>query len=242
MTYSIVARCPQTGQYGVGVATYSPLVGSAVPLVVGGRGAVAYQLVASPIHRALAGQLLATGASAAGVLAELSVKDPYWQSRQVTLVDVLGGVAGFTGANAPKQCGHKLGDGFAVAGNVLTETCLDDTWREFSSTLDSGLSLAERLLRGLEAGARSGGQPEGLTSAAVLVQGAEPFPIVDLRVDVHDAPVKELRRIWEFVRPLQGYYLQRKTDPAGLPRWWQKRMEAVPGWKPNHLIKVVPQQ
>lgn len=242
MTYSIVARCPGTGQYGVAVATYSPLVGSVVPLVVGGKGAVAYQLVASPIHRALAGQLLATGASAVGVLAELSAKDPYWQSRQVTLVDVLGGVAGFTGANAPAHHGHKLGNGFAVAGNVLTGTCLDDTYREFSSTQGSDLTLTERLLRGLEAGARSGGQPEGLTSAAMVVQGAEPFPVVDLRVDVHDAPVKELRRIWEFVRPLQGYYLQRKTDPADLPRWWQKRMEMIPGWKPNHLMQVVPQQ
>jgi uncharacterized Ntn-hydrolase superfamily protein len=242
MTYSIVARCPRTGQYGVAVATYSPLVGSVVPLVVGGKGAVAYQLVSSPIHRALAGQLLATGASAAGVLAELSAKDPYWQSRQVTLVDVLGGVAGFTGANAPAHYGHKLGNGFAVAGNVLTATCLEDTYREFSSTQDSDLTLAERLLRGLEAGARSGGQPEGLTSAAMVVQGVESFPIVDLRSDVHDTPVKDLRRIWEFVRPLQGYYLQRKTDPAGLPRWWQKRMEVVPDWKPNHLIQVVPQQ
>lgn len=242
MTYSIVARCAGTGQYGVAVATYSPLVGSVVPLVVAGRGAVAYQVVASPIHRALAGQLLATGASAEGVLAELAAKDPHWQSRQVTLVDVLGGVAGFTGANAPVHCGHKLGAGFAVAGNVLTETCLDDTWREFSATRDSGLPLVERLLRGLEAGARSGGQPEGLTSAALLVHGHEPFPLVDLRVDVHDAPVKELRRIWEFVRPLQPYYQQRKTDPTGLPRWWQKRMELVPGWKPNHLVKAVPQQ
>ncbi|MBS0521793.1 MAG: DUF1028 domain-containing protein [Proteobacteria bacterium] len=242
MTYSIVARCPRTGQYGVGVATYSPMVGAAVPLVVSGRGAVAYQVIASPIHRAMAGQLLASGASAAGSLAELAAKDPYWQSRQVTLVDMFGGVAGFTGANAPAHCGHKLGDGFAVAGNVLTEVCLEDTWREFSATQESDLPLAERLVRALEAGARSNGQPEGLTSAALLVHGSEPVPLVDLRVDVHDTPVKELRRIWEFVRPLQGYYLQRKTDPTGLPRWWQKRMEAVPGWKPNHLVKVVPQQ
>ncbi|MFZ5782855.1 MAG: DUF1028 domain-containing protein [Pseudomonadota bacterium] len=242
MTYSIVARCPRTGQYGVAVATYSPMVGSTVPLVVAGRGAVAYQVVASPIHRALAGQLLATGASADGVLAELAAKDPFWQSRQVTLVDAFGGVAGFTGANAPLHCGHKLGAGYAVAGNVLTETCLDDTWRAFSATQDSDLPLAERLLRGIEAGARSGGQPEGLTSAALLVQGHEPFPEVDLRVDVHDTPVKELRRIWEFVRPLLPYYLQRKMDPAGLPRWWQKRMELAPGWKPNHLVQVVPQQ
>ena len=242
MTYSIVARCPRTGQYGVAVATYSPLVGSTVPRVVAGRGAVAYQVVASPVHRDLAAQLLATGASATGVLAELAAKDPHWQSRQVTLVDMLGGVAGFTGAAAPMHCGHKLGNGFAVAGNVLTASCLDDTWQEFSATQDSGLSLAERLVRGLEAGARSGGQPEGLTSAALLVHGTEPFPVVDLRVDVHDAPVKELRRIWEFVGPLAPYYQQRKTDPTGLPRWWQKRMELVPGWKPNHLVKVVPQQ
>lgn len=242
MTYSIVARCPRTGQYGVGVATYSPLVGSTVPLVVGGRGAVAYQLVASPIHRALAGQLLATGASADGVLAELAIKDPHWQSRQVILVDALGGAAGFTGANAPAHCGHRLGPGFAVAGNVLTATCLDDTWCAFESTATSDLPLAERLMRGLEAGARSGGQPEGLASAALLVQGGEPFPLVDLRVDLHDAPVKELRRLWQFMRPLESFYLQRKTDPTGLRRWWQERMELVPGWKPNHLVKVVPQQ
>lgn len=242
MTYSIAARCPRTGQFGVGVATYSPMVGSSVPLVVSGRGAVAYQVVASPIHRAMAGQLLATGASAAGALAELAAKDPFWQSRQVTLVDMFGGVAGFTGANAPPHCGHRLGDGFAVAGNVLTEVCLDDTWNEFSATQDSDIPLAERLMRALEAGARSGGQPEGLTSAALLVHGSEPVPLVDLRVDVSDTPVKELRRIWEFIRPLAGFYLQRKTDPTGLPRWWQKRMELVPGWKPNHLVKVVPQQ
>ena len=242
MTYSIVARCPRTGQYGVAVATYSPLVGSVVPLVIGGKGAVAYQLVGSPVHRALAGQLLATGASATSVLAELSTKDPYWQSRQVTLVDAMGHVAGFTGANAPAYHGHRLGSGFAVAGNVLTETCLDETYAAFNSTQDMDLPLVERLLRGLEAGARSGGQPEGLTSAAMIVHGTEPFPLVDLRVDVHDTPVKELRRIWEFVQPLQGYFLQRKGDPAGLPRWWQKRMEMVPGWKPNHLVRVVPQQ
>ena len=242
MTYSIVARCPRTGQYGVAVATYSPISGTVVPLVVSGRGAVAYQATSSPTHRDLAGRLLATGGSAAGVIAELAVKDPYWQRRQVVLVDTFGGVAGFTGPNVPAHCGHKLGDGFAAAGNVLTTVCLEDTWREFSATQDSDLPLAERLVRALEAGARSNGQPEGLTSAALLVHGTEPAPLVDLRVDVHDTPVKELRRIWEFVRPLEGFYLQRKINPIDLPRWWQKRMELVPGWKPNHLVEVVPQQ
>jgi uncharacterized Ntn-hydrolase superfamily protein len=161
MTYSIVARCPRTGQYGVGVATYSPMVGAGVPLVVSGRGAVAYQAVSSPIHRDVAGRLLATGMSAAGVIDELAAKDPYWQSRQVVLVDTFGGVAGFTGANAPAHCGHKLGDGFAMAGNALTAVCLEDTWREFSATQDSDLPLAERLIRALEAGADRTANPRG---------------------------------------------------------------------------------
>jgi uncharacterized Ntn-hydrolase superfamily protein len=242
MTYSIVARCPRTGQYGVGVATYSPVVGSNVPQVVSGRAAVAHQCVASPTYRALATQWLVEGMSAEAVIARLAAEDPYWQNRQVILVDTKGDVAGFTGSKAPVHAGHHLGAGFACAGNVLTETCLADTVAEFSATQGSDLPLAERLMRALEAGARSNGQAEGLTSAALLVHGAEPFALVDLRVDVHDTPVKELRRVWSFMAPLQDYYLRRKTDPTGVPRWWQARMDAVPGWKPNHLVKVVPQQ
>ena len=242
MTYSIVARCPRTGQYGVAVSTYSPVVGSNVPLVVGGRAALAYQCVASPPFRALAGKLLGEGMSGEEVFARVAKEDAHWQSRQLIAVDSKGVAAGFTGARAPVHAGHKLGDGFACAGNVLTPTCLDDTFNEFSATQGSDLSLSERLVRALEAGARSNGQEEGLTSASLLVYGSEDFPLEDLRVDVHDTPVKELRRVWEFMQPLEAYYVQRKTDPSGLPRWWQKRMERVPGWKPNHLIKVVPQQ
>jgi hypothetical protein len=83
---------------------------------------------------------------------------------------------------------------------------------------------------------------EGLTSAGLLVHGAEEFPLVDSRVDMHDTPVKEMRRLWQFMALLQDFYVRRKTNLTGLPRWWQKHMEVVPGWKPNHLIKVVPQQ
>jgi uncharacterized Ntn-hydrolase superfamily protein len=242
MTYSITARCPRTGDYGVAVATYSPVVGSNVPLVVAGHGAVAHQCVASPVFRAMAGRLLAEGCSAEGVLAELAAKDPHWQTRQVAVVDFFGRAAAWTTPTAPAHAGHLLGEGFVVAGNVLTATCLEETFAEFSATQAGDLPLAERLMRALEAGARSGGQAEGLTSAALLVAGHDPFPLVDLRVDVHATPVMELRRAWEFMAPLQGYYVQRKTNPVGLKRWWQQRMDAVPGWQAQHLVKVIPQQ
>lgn len=81
-----------------------------------------------------------------------------------------------------------------------------------------------------------------LTSAALLVYDRYAFPIVDLRVDVHQTPVIELRKVWEFYRPLTDFYIQRNLDPTGLGRWWQMRMELCPDWKPVHFGGRVPQQ
>ncbi len=92
------------------------------------------------------------------------------------------------------------------------------------------------------AGARSGGQKEGLTSASLLVYDRYSFPTVDLRVDVHDTPVIELRKVWEFYKPMVDFYIQRNIDPTGLERWWQAKMKLTPGWTPNHLVRVIPQQ
>lgn len=242
MTYSIVAKCARTGQYGVAVSTYSPRTGVTVPLVIPNRCAVAFQSIPNPDLRDYAGDLLAKGAGADGVLKQLETVDRFWQTRQVSIVDSSGHAAAFTGSKAPQVAEHKLGPGFAVAGNIVTKVCVSDTYASFDETRDSDLPLAERLVRGLEAGARSGGQAEGLTSAALLVYDRYSFPIVDLRVDVHDTPVIELRRIFEFTRPLEDYYIQRSADPTGLKRWWEFRMQACPGWKPNHLVRVIPQQ
>lgn len=242
MTYSIAARCPTTGQYGVAVSSYSPMSGAFVPVVVSDRCAVAYQNTIAPMHRVIAGELLASGASAASVIEDLAKKDPYWEARQVTLVDMHGRVAGHTGDKAGKHCSHLIGEGFAVAGNVVTETCVDDAFAEFNATQGEDLPLGERLMRALEAGARSNGQPHGLTSAAILVHAREPWPLVDLRVDVHDTPVIELRRAWNFVSPLLDYYRRVRTNPTGRIPWFTKRMEEVPGWTPNHLRGIVRQQ
>ena len=99
---------------------------------------------------------------------------------------------------------------------------------------DAHEPLAERLMRAVEAGRDAGGQPEGQNSAALLVHGAEPFPLVDLRVDLHDQPEAELRRLWDWFRPMVPYYVQRALTPT-VPRWWQWRMDHVPGWRARHL-------
>ena len=242
MTYSIVAKCMRTGQYGVAVSTYSPRVGATVPLVVPNRGAVAFQCVTSPDMREIAGELLDKGVSAEGVLKELEVKDRFWQMRQVAVVDIAGHAAAFTGAKAPAVAEHKIGKSFAVAGNVVTKVCVGDCYEQFEQVREADLPLGEKLVRALEAGARSGGQEEGLTSAALLVFDRYSFPIVDLRVDVHDTPVIEMRRVWDFYRPLNNFYIQRNIDPTGLAKWWEFRMQACPGWEPNHIAGRKPQQ
>jgi uncharacterized Ntn-hydrolase superfamily protein len=235
MTFSIVARCPRTGEYGVGVATYSPNVGVRCPVVVPQRGAASLQAVANPHLLPLAQQLMASALSAEKIVAELQAADPFPQSRQIHVVDVYGRAFAFTGEKNPAWCGHLLGDGWSVAGNVLAGPGVVQAMGQ-AFEASAAESLAERLMRALEAGRDAGGQPEGQNSAALQVFGDQPFPLVDLRVDLHDQPEAELRRLWDWFCPMVPYYVQRAHTPA-VPRWWQWRMDHVPGWVARHLGK-----
>lgn len=233
MTYSIVARCPRSGEYGVGIATYSPNVGVRCPVVVPQRGAASVQAVANPWLLPMVRRLMDSALSAEKIVAELLAADPYPQSRQIHVVDVYGRAHAFTGERNPAWCGHHVGEGYSVAGNVLAGAGVVKAMAAaFEASADE--PLAERLMRAVEAGRDAGGQPEGQNSAALLVHGAEPFPLVDLRVDLHDQPEAELRRLWDWFRPMVPYYVQRALTPT-VPRWWQWRMDHVPGWRARHL-------
>lgn len=233
MTFSIVARCARTGECGVGIATYSPNVGVRCPVVVPQRGAAAIQAVANPLLLPIAQRLIATGLSARRVVHELLSGDPYPQSRQIHVVDVYGHAHAFTGERNPGWAGHRTGAGYSVAGNVLAGEAVVHAMAEaFERSAEE--PLAERLVRAVEAGRDAGGQPEGQNSAALQVVGAHPFPLVDLRVDLHDTPEAELRRLWDWFRPMVPYYVERALTPE-VPRWWRWRMDHVPGWRARHL-------
>mgnify|MGYP000887213023 CR=1 FL=1 len=119
MTYSIVARCPRTGEYGVGIATYSPNVGVRCPVVVPQRGAASMQAVANPNLLPLARRLMESSLSAEKIVSELLSSDPFPQSRQIHVVDVYGRAHAFTGDRNPDWCGHHVGEGYSVAGERL---------------------------------------------------------------------------------------------------------------------------
>jgi uncharacterized Ntn-hydrolase superfamily protein len=191
-TFSVVARCPRTGDFGVAVATARPAVGAVVPWV-SALGAVATQAKTNTEHGRRALALLAAGDALTVALPCLLDADPEREHRQVHGVDGRGAFA-FTGATCQPWCGDRTGDAFSVAGNLLTGPEVLDAM-VVSLAASMALDLPERLVRALEAGQAAGGDRRGKQSAALLIAATEPRPYHNLRVDDHGDPVAELRRL-----------------------------------------------
>ena len=194
MTWSIVARDPATGEVGIAVATCAFAVGARVPFIRTGVGAVATQSFVNPFYGLRGLELLAAGAAPDAVLASLVGPDEGRDDRQVHLMDRHGRSAAYTGAGCVPWCGHMIGEGFSVAGNMLAgPAVVDDTAASFRA--GAGKPLAERLLDALAAGEAAGGDKRGKQSAALLVHDREEYALVDLRVDDGPDPIVELRRL-----------------------------------------------
>lgn len=212
MTYTVVARCPQTKRLGVAMATRAPAVGNRCPVVRPRMGAASVQLIADPRQTQLAGRLIDLGYSAPKVLAELQASDPHIQRRQIGIVDSFGNTAAFSGPSKAGYSGHVEGDNFVAMGNAVVSEDVVTAMAE-SMVASAGQDLADRMMAAVEAGTAAGGQHEGQFSAAILVYGDEPFAEVDLRVDYHEGAVDELRRIYDWFRPLFGYFVERSYNP-----------------------------
>ena len=196
MTYSIAARDPATGQYGVAVASRFFAVGALVPHLRGGKCAVATQAFVSPIWGIEAADRLARGEAAAEVVADLVARDGGEAIRQIHMVDAAGRTAAHTGADCVDWCGHAGAKGVSVAGNMLAGAAvIAETLAAYLAHMD--LPLAERLMTAMEAGARAGGDKRGTQSAALVIHRSEDYPWLDLRADDHPDPLAELRRLYE---------------------------------------------
>lgn len=198
MTFSIVALDPKTKTLGVSVSTAVPAVGSVVPHVEVGVGAIATQAQTNVLYGIEGLKLLKAGLTPQTALKTMLQKDIDKEKRQVIIIDAQGRTAAFTGRENVEWKGHMIGKNCAAAGNILTESHVIKAMIEtFEATKGK---LAERLLKALEAGQEAGGDKRGRMSAALLVAGeqwiSETRPVLDLRVDAHQDPVKELRRIY----------------------------------------------
>ena len=223
MTYTLIGRCPRTGRLGIGITTWSLAVGGYCPYIKSNLGALSSQAYADPRLGYLAMRLLELGYSPAKVVEELRGHDPHYEYRQVGIVDRDGVAAVHTGSDTRPWHGHITGQGYVAMGNTLdSERVVEAMARAFEETED--LDLDERLLRSLEAGREAGGQkaayPKAANqdrSAALIVYELEEYALMDLRVDVHQAAIQELRRVRDEYAPyIPRYYDLRVKDPERL--------------------------
>lgn len=199
-TYSIVACDLDAGQWGVAVQSKFLAVGSIVPWAEPEVGAVATQALANPRYGPDGLALLRQGLSAEEVVRRLTEADDGRDDRQLGVVDAGGGAATFTGSACNEWAGGRSGVGYAAQGNILVSA---ETVAALAETFEAATgSLADRLLEALAAGQAAGGDSRGQQSAALLVVQRDggyaglSDALVDLRVDDHQTPIEELRRLF----------------------------------------------
>ncbi len=193
MTFSIIAREPETGQLGVAVASRFFAVGAIIPFITP-FGAIASQALVNPVWGVEGGKLLAAGDSPQTVLKTLKGKDSDHHQRQVHLMTADGQSAGFTGQACIDWAGHKVAENVSVAGNMLAGECvLENMLKCYLDTKST--TFAERLLLAMEAGEAAGGDKRGRQSASLTIHRGEAFPWIDLRCDDDAQPLIEIRRL-----------------------------------------------
>jgi uncharacterized Ntn-hydrolase superfamily protein len=218
MTWSIIARDEATGRVGIIVATKFFAVGSRVPHISTGVGAVASQAFVNPFYGPRGLALMAAGASAEDVVRVLTQADDGRNNRQLHVMDARGGFAAYTGSACVDWCGHQIHDGFSVAGNMLAGSAvIADTAREYNRC--SSLPFARRLIAAMVAGEAAGGDKRGKQSAALLIHDDQDYSLLDLRVDDNTDPLAELARLESVARERWLHFrrhMPSREHPSGM--------------------------
>ena len=203
MTYSIVARDRETGELGVAVQSRAFNTGAIVPWAAPGVGVVATQSYTEPSYGPLGLDLLRAGKTPEEALAELVAADDEPEYRQVAILDGKGRVAVHVGEACIPAAGFAAGEGFSAQANMVDS---ERVWEAMAESFErSEGPLANRLIDALDAAEAAGGDWRGRQAGGIIVVAAEGEPWareLDVRVDDHDDPLGELRRL---VRLRQAY-------------------------------------
>lgn len=230
MTFAIAARCAASGRLGVAISTRALGVTARCPFIAPGVGLVVTMARTDPRLGPLGINLLKLGYSAQRTLDEIAASDPHVEWRQLCVIDRDGNAVARTGSSNKTWSGAVTDKNLVAMGNNLKS---EKTAGDMAKVWRSGakLAFAERLLTALEAGREAGGQNGGQNSAGLVIYDREIYPYYDLRVDAHDEPVGELRRVFELYTPLADYYYGRPGDPEAFGReeeWLGKQGKKSP--------------
>jgi uncharacterized Ntn-hydrolase superfamily protein len=181
-------------------------------------GALSTQALCNPLYAPAALDLMTQHVDPRDIVARLIAGDAGHDHRQLHMIDAQGRIGAHTGAACIDWCGHRAGAGYSVAGNMLIGArVVDDTATAYE--VNGHLPFAERLVAALAAGEAAGGDKRGKQAAALLVYTTEIYAALDLRVDDHDEPIAELKRL--YAKSLERFQpfiacVPKEGDPVGI--------------------------
>ena len=216
MTFSLSARCPETGMLGMVISSSSPAVAARCVHVRANVGAVASQNITDPELGQIGLDLLARGLAATAIRDALVASSSFIAYRQLAIVDATGQTASYSGSGTLGIHATYSGEGAIAAGNLLANDQVPTAMVEAYQTTSS-VPFAERLLAALKAGLDQGGEAGPVHSAGLYVVRDVSWPIVDLRVDWHDRPIAALHDLWAVYQPQVEDYVRRARQPSDAP-------------------------
>jgi uncharacterized Ntn-hydrolase superfamily protein len=216
MTFSIAARCPETGQFGIAISSSSIAVGARCPWLLPGVGAVSTQNITLPSLGPETLALMEQGLAPAEALDKALTRNGYSQYRQITAIDHLGRTAHFSGSETLGNHNAVSGEQCVAAGNMLADRAVIEAMVEAYEHGEGQLTY--RLLTAMKAAIAAGGEAGPVHSAAVVVVGELTWPIINLRVDWADHdPIGQLEKLWDAYRPQVQDYIDRALAPDKSP-------------------------
>lgn len=218
MTFSLVARCTETGMFGVAISSSSPAVAARCSYARAGVGAVASQNVTDPTLGPMALDLMERGLSAPEAVAVVQTRGRFIEYRQVLAVDRNGRTAIHSGPNALGIWAEARAENVAAGGNLLADRGVPQAI--VKGFLASGGHLGDRLIAAMRAGLAAGGEAGPIHSAGLKIVDKVSWPVADLRCDWTDAcPVEAVAAAWEIYKPQLDAYVQRALDPRAAPSY-----------------------
>jgi len=218
MTFSLVARCAETGMFGLAISSSSPAVAARCAFARAGVGAVASQNVTDPTLGPLALDLMQSGMGSAEAIEYIKAQGKFIEYRQVLAVDVEGATAIHSGPNSLGIWTQAQGMDVASGGNMLANDLVPRAI--VNGFLESSGHLGDRLIVAMRAGLAAGGEAGPLHSAGMLMVDKLAWPVAELRCDwTDDCPIETVATAWNVYKPQMDAYVQRAIDPRDAPSY-----------------------
>ena len=218
MTFSLVARCAETGMFGLAISSSSPAVAARCAYARAGVGAVASQNVTDPTLGPLALDLMQSGMGSAEAIEYIRAQGKFIEYRQVLAVDVEGATAIHSGPNSLGIWTQAQARDVASGGNMLANDRVPQAI--VNGFLNSSGHLGDRLIAAMRAGLSAGGEAGPLHSAGMLMVDKLAWPVAELRCDwTDDCPIETVAAAWNVYKPQMDAYVQRAIDPRDAPSY-----------------------